>query len=199
MVMHSRATAQPPAQLYTLEEFEAMPQFGEGYELIDGRLEKKPMPGFEHAAIADNIRDANKAYASPRKLGRVQREASITIGIPRNAPIPDLSFWKAERKVKIVKGAAPLPDLAVEVFSPGDLAGPTAFKSAMVKVKKLIQAGVPIVWVVNPDEQTVAVYHAGQPDAPVKTEGIKGEVDGENVIPGFKMAVADVFAVEEED
>jgi Uma2 family endonuclease len=176
---------------YTVEEFEQLPEFGERYDLIDGKLVKKPMPAGEHGQIIDIIRDEIKSFDPKKKLGYSLQEVSVRLG-PRNAPIPDISYWKAERNVKPSKSAMPLPDLAVEVLSPSDVASLTALKSALVKVRKLIQANVPIVWVVNPKEKTVEVYHAGQLQ-PIEVLGEGQELDGENVIPGFKLAVKNLF------
>ncbi len=179
-------------RLYTVEEFEQLPEFGERYELVDGRLIKKPMPTGRHALIADSIRDAIKAFDPKKKLGYSLQEASIRLG-PNSSPIPDVSYWKAERNIKPDDQAMPLPDLAVEVLSPSDVAGPVALKSAMVKVKKLVNAGVSIVWVVNPKTKTVEVYRAGQPDQPSAILSEKEKLDGESVIPGFELQVGDLF------
>jgi Uma2 family endonuclease len=48
-----------------------------------------------------------------------------------------------------------------------------------------------VVWVVNPDAQRVTVH---RPDAPPKTHGINDTLDGGNVLPGFTLAVKDIFA-----
>jgi Uma2 family endonuclease len=182
---------------YTVEEFEQLPEFGERYDLIDGKLVKRPMPGHEHPFIIDIIRDAIKAFDPHKELGYSLQEASVNLG-ERTAPTPDISYWKAERKVKRTKKAAPLPDLAVEVLSPSDVASPAALRSAMVKVTRLINANVPLVWVVNPKLKTVEVYHAGQRQ-PVQILHQGEELDGENVIPGFHLAVSDLFEEMEEE
>ncbi len=178
-------------RFYTVEEFEQLSEFGDRYELVDGRLVKRLMAGHEHSLIIDIIRDAIKANDPEKKLGYSLQESSVKIG-PRSAPIPDISYWKAERNVQRNKSAAPLPDLAVEILSPGDLQSRVALQSAMVKVYRLLTAGVPLVWVVNPQEKTVKVYRPGQPE-PVETLGIDDELDGEDTIPGFRLAVAKLF------
>ena len=65
----------------------------------------------------------------------------------------------------------------------------------MIKVKKLLAGGVSIVWVVYPDRKQVEVYHAGQvyQAGPLQTLGLTDSLDGENVIPGFSLAVATLF------
>lgn len=77
------------------------------------------------------------------------------------------------------------PDLAVEVVSPTDQP-----KDITDKVANYLAAGC-VVWVVYPDKQQSKVYEPGQP---VKTLGINDTLDGGNVLPGFKLAVKDIFA-----
>ncbi len=177
---------------YTVEEFEQLPEFGERYDLVEGKLVKRPMPGGEHGYIADLIRDAIKLYDPQKKFGYSLQEVSVRLG-PRSAPTPDISYWKAERKVKPIKEAMPMPDLAIEIHSPGDTVSPSALQSAMLKVHRLVSAGVPIVWAVNSALKTVEIYHAGQPDHPAFTLSSDDELDGEDVIPGFKLKVDELF------
>lgn len=67
----------------------------------------------------------------------------------------------------------------------------------MVKVGKLVEAGVPIVWVINPEKEVVEVYHAAQGyvAGPVRVLGVGDELDGDDVIPGFHMPVAQLFVL----
>jgi Uma2 family endonuclease len=194
--MALRATEYGFERLYTTEEFEQLPEFGDRYDLIDGRLVKRPMASGEHSLIADNIRDAFKFFnrAQPKSIGVMLQEASVKLG-SHSSPTPDVSFWKAERNAVADTKAMPKPDLAVEVHSPSDLKSKTTLASAMVKVEKLLDAGVPIVWAVYPNKRVVEVYHAskGYQAGPVQTLTINDTLDGEDVIPGFKLPVADLF------
>lgn len=194
MAMKRTATAE---KLYTVEEFENMSEFGEGYELIDGRLVKMPGAGWNHNQIADNIRDAFKAFDPARKLGKHQRDTSVILDPLKpksnNTAVPDVAFWKASRNIKSGDGAMPLPDLAVEIHSPSDLVSPSALKSAMVKVLRLFDYGVLLVWVIYPNKKVVEVYHLAQPTIPVSILTEDEYLDGEDVIPGFRMKVSDLF------
>jgi Uma2 family endonuclease len=68
----------------------------------------------------------------------------------------------------------------------------------MLKVEKLLKGGVSIVWVVYPNRRTVEIYHAGRAyqSGPVQTLGLADSLEGEAVIPGFKLAVAALFEKE---
>ena len=77
------------------------------------------------------------------------------------------------------------PDLAVEVVSPNDLA-----YEIDKKVEEYDTASVKLIWVVNPETKTVRVHRA---DGTVTVLREKDELDGENVVPGFRCRVGDLF------
>jgi Uma2 family endonuclease len=77
------------------------------------------------------------------------------------------------------------PDLAVEVVSPSDSAN-----AVHEKVLEYLSAGVQLVWVVHPIQRTVTVYSEG-PVAHVLSEG--DTLNGGDLLPGFSLAVADIF------
>ncbi len=78
------------------------------------------------------------------------------------------------------------PDLAVEVISPSDGPGDIA-----AKMEHYRRAGVPLVWWVQPKTRTVTVYRDGQKAGEL---GEGDELDGGDVLPGFRLAVAEIFA-----
>jgi len=100
---------------------------------------------------------------------------------------PDLSFVAAGRLPNRVRDILKLaPDLAVEIVSPSDI-----LFDVEEKVLQYLQSGVRLVWVVRPVVQAVDVYRSGAhyPDI----IRIDGELDGEEVIPGFKLKVSALF------
>ena len=78
------------------------------------------------------------------------------------------------------------PDLAVEVISPSDEPGDIARKKDLYR-----RAGVPLVWWVDPKRRMVAVYRDGELLAEL---GEGDELDGGDVLPGFRLPVAEIFA-----
>lgn len=101
----------------------------------------------------------------------------------------DIAFVAASRipasgrPVSFWSGA---PDLAVEVLSPSD-----KIEEAEEKVDDYLSAGCRMVWVANPRRRTVTIY---RPDAPPAIVGDTQELEGQDLVPGFRCNVAEVFA-----
>jgi Uma2 family endonuclease len=51
-----------------------------------------------------------------------------------------------------------------------------------------------LLWVVYPETKTVEIYAPGQP---MRWVGVDGVLDGGDVLPGFKLAVAEIFPASE--
>ena len=80
------------------------------------------------------------------------------------------------------------PDLAVEVVSPSDRDPKIA-----VKAVNYVNAGT-LLWYFYPEDQEVHIYEPGKP---VKTLTINDTLDGGKVLPGFKVALKDIFPAED--
>ena len=78
------------------------------------------------------------------------------------------------------------PDSTVEIVSPSDY-------PALVerKVAKYLAAGIPLLWVVYPSTRRVRVLGAGRGE---QEFGVGDILDASDVIPGFRLPVADIFA-----
>lgn len=104
--------------------------------------------------------------------------------------MPDVGFIS---KAKHPKGPRETwvpyaPDLAVEVVSPSD-----RNSKITVKVANYLAAGT-VVWYFDPAEQEVYVYEPGKS---VKTLTINDTLEGGTVLPGFKVALKDIFPSDE--
>ena len=77
------------------------------------------------------------------------------------------------------------PDMVVAVVSPNDIA-----YEVQKKIREYINAGVRLVWVISPEIRTVSIYRIDRSLA----ERISGEeLDGEDVLPGFRCPVDGLF------
>jgi Uma2 family endonuclease len=73
----------------------------------------------------------------------------------------------------------------VEVISPND-----RLTKVADKVTEWLEHGAKLVFVVNPRRKTVDVHRPGQQP---RTLGVDDVLDGEDVVPGWSMAVRDLF------
>ena len=103
--------------------------------------------------------------------------------------MPDVAFVRWDRlpgRTRPKKYIPVPPDLALEVRSPSDEPGEIVKKLELYR-----RAGVPLVWWVNPATRTVDVYRNGQL---VATLGEGDVLDGEDILPGFRLPVDEIFA-----
>lgn len=186
-------------RIYTMKEYELLEDDDNRYELIEGRLVMTPAPTNEHADISDTLLTELRNFlkANPG-LGRVWSHAGFNLGKKPNGkdnvPEPDLGFIVADRIPADFVGYLPYPDLAVEVWSrQSDLADQNKLKKARAKLQMYLKAGTRIAWGINPIAEEIEVYHQGQTQ-PIRVLGLNDLLEGEDVIPGFKLPVTTLFA-----
>lgn len=107
---------------------------------------------------------------------------------PSKVRKPDVSFIRGERLSVADEPSGHCtiaPDLAVEVVSPND-----EFSRVSTKVHEYLDAGVSLVWVVDPVGEEVLVYRQAGTRAFLTG---KDYLDGEDVVPGFRCRIGDLF------
>ncbi len=182
------STVETPT-LYTPEDLLTMPD-GDRYELVDGKLVER-IRGAWSSYVGFLLACGLKIYCNDHFLGWVWgADASYQCfpNRPRLVRKPDVSFIRLGRLPgeKAPEGHIPIaPDLAVEVISPNDLA-----YDIDERVADYLGAGTRLVWVINPVQRTVLIYRQDGSIAGVR-EG--GDLDGEDVIPGFRCPVYSLF------
>ncbi len=100
---------------------------------------------------------------------------------------PDVAFVARERLAQIPEaGYAELaPDWVAEILSPSDRPG-----EVLEKVGQWLGAGVRLVWVLDQVRRDARVYRA---DGTISTVGPDDELDGEDVLPGFRCPLRDIL------
>jgi len=78
-----------------------------------------------------------------------------------------------------------VPDLVLETRSPGDTK-----REVAEKVERWLAAGVALVWEINPKTRVLTTHRAGRPPHEL---GLADTLDGEDVLPGFTLLMADAF------
>jgi Uma2 family endonuclease len=181
--------------LMTTEELLALPDDGVERWLIKGQLREKPMTvrNQNHSAIMAAVTYFLEAWrrTQPAPRGqvacgeagvRLRRTPDSTVGI-------DVTYYTAEVAGRLTEGNTTLidgaPVLAVEILSPNDEIG-----EIEEKIREYLDAGVLLVWVINPYQRTVTVRRPGE--RPVMFNDAQ-ELTAEPHLPGFRVAIAQLF------
>lgn len=169
----------------TEEDLLRTPRDGQKYELVDGEIRVSPA-GYRHGRVCMRLALRLGAFVEERHLGDLF-DSSTGFRLPGgNVRLPDVSFVAKGRLVGDADGFGDLaPDLAIEVLSPNDRS-----RQVLDKVGEYLQAGVPLVWVIDPKRRTAAVYRSL---TDVRRLGPEDSLDGEDVLPGFRCGLADVI------
>jgi Uma2 family endonuclease len=160
------------------------------YELVDGELVEKPMSWISGALMVRLGRFLD-AYCEQHGAGSVSGSDARFRCFPDDPDkvrLPDLVFIRKERLTPELGAAGFIsvpPDLVVEVLSPSDVS-----YEVDRRVQDYLSAGVKLVWVVHPQSRSVHVYRPGGQGV-ILSE--RDELDGEQVLPGFRLPVREIF------
>lgn len=176
-------------KLLTAEDYARTPDDGFRHELQAGLLIAEPQPFPRHAQIQARLAHVLAEFVDARSLGVVLTEGGFLLSRdPDTVRGPDVSFVRADRfdaeeaARGYFRGA---PDLAIEVLSPSNRPGETH-----AKVADYLAAGATLVWVIDPRHHIADVYRSLLSPRRV---GAGGVLDGEDVLPGFSVAIAEIL------
>ncbi|HEU5431253.1 MAG TPA: Uma2 family endonuclease [Thermomicrobiales bacterium] len=183
-------------KLMTADELLAMPDDGRLWELVRGELREVSPTGLEASATAALLGSWLTLYVIERRLGVVTNAEGgfVFERDPDTVLAPDVAFVRREHLPAPAdrrKFGQVSPDLAVEVMSPTDRPRAVAEKIAIY-----LATGVPLVWVVDPSTRTAKVHRPGQQPRHLT---IDDALDGEEIVPGFQIRLADVYAAVDDE
>ena len=175
-------------KLVTADELLHMP--GQRWlELVEGELHPVSPVGRPHGKFSLKLGSLMLTFVDEHGLGEVHVETGFILQRnPDTVRAPDVAYISTERLVGqsedgFLEGA---PDLAVEFISPGETAN-----EVQAKVELYLAAGARLVWLFYVHQQSVMVH---RPDGTAQLVR-RGEVlDGEDVLSGFKLPLAEFFA-----
>lgn len=183
------ATASSP-QTMSPEQFLELPD-RERYELVNGELVEVPAMSMEGSAVVVLLIGILNAFVRQHRLGVVySSDASYQCfpHDPSQVRRPDLSFIAKGRmsREQFERGHCRLaPDFVVEVLSPGD-------EPAVIgnKVEEYLEAGVRLVWLINPMSRTAEEYRLEG-----HTEHVRrgGTLSADPVLDGLRIPLADIL------
>ncbi|MCY3018705.1 MAG: Uma2 family endonuclease [Planctomycetota bacterium] len=180
----------PVRTLLTCEDFEKLaPQLGV-CELVDGEVTELSPAGMPQGHVTMCIASLLFDFVGRRHLGWVMgNETGIHVSRKkqrsRGADVLFISY-KRLPEGKLKKGFLTVPpELIVEVLGEED-----TWPRVQEKVRDYHEFGVDMVWVADPDNATVKILPRG---GTPQTVGPEGEIDGGEILPGFRVPVAKLF------
>jgi Uma2 family endonuclease len=182
-------------ELMTTEQLLALPDDGKERWLIRGELREKEMTRRNrgHSRVEGKIayllgkwmdtRPGPRGEVLVGEAGiRLRRNPDTTVG----ADVAYISAQTADADPHEDRFLEGIPVLVVEILSKTD-----SHEEVSEKVSSYMDAGVKLAWVVDPRFRTITVY---RPDAEPQLFNVTQTITGEPHLPGFEVAVADVFS-----
>jgi Uma2 family endonuclease len=161
------------------------------YELYDGRLTARPPRGDVYHSVNLSFPGTLLFDAERRGLG-VARCGEVRLILWRNPDrvvLADAAFftnWALPLRIAQEEYLETIPDLVVEIMGKND-----HLAYMKTKVEDYLTAGVQVVWVADPTDQTVTVFrHQEAPEILSQSDLLKGD----GILPGLLMPVWEVFA-----
>jgi Uma2 family endonuclease len=178
-----------PKKVWTEADLEALPDDGYIHELVNGELVMSPKNNWEHGEICARLLTALKIFADSKRLGAVWDSSTGFWMANRNCRAPDISFVSKER-LRSLKRSVPsffqgAPDLAVEILSPS-----MTRRELDERLKDFFSSGTKLSWVIDPDSERVEICRS---PTQRRLLGPGGMLDGEDLLPGFKYPIPDLF------
>jgi Uma2 family endonuclease len=171
---------------------EALPVHGDAlYEIIDGQYVELPPMSIHSVRVVTVLTAYLETFARTNQLGRTAAEALFPLSPnEKTRRRPDIAFvsykrWPKDRPLPDTDPWEVIPELAVEVVSPNDLA-----EELRIRVADYLQLGVLQAWVVYPRRSLVDVY---QGPGGLRTLTRADELDGGDILPGFRLPLTSVF------
>jgi Uma2 family endonuclease len=159
------------------------------FELDNGRLVTMSPPGYEHSHLQSRISSALDTQGEQRGFGKACGEVGVVLWRNPDRVVGADNAFIANRSLPLRRTPEgyleTIPDLMVEIRSKNDT---RAYLEQ--KVQDCLTSGAQRVWLVDPLDQTVTVY---RPDAQSEVLGLADVLTLEPMIPGFRLALADLF------
>ena len=163
------------------------------FELIDGALIEMSPPGGRHGQLAVRLSSHLHIFVEAHNMGIVTVETGYHPHDNRyTLLLPDVAFVSYDNAPDPFpeKFVPVMPDLAVEIHSPGN-----TYKELREKAQIYLRLGSKLVWIVMPGKNSVEVCRM-KDGAGMSREIVEstGTLSGEQVLPGFALDIKLLFS-----
>ncbi|TYL45002.1 Uma2 family endonuclease [Nocardioides sp. BGMRC 2183] len=134
---------------HTRADFDALPDDGNRYELLEGEIVVAPSPGLDHQRLAGELYVTLREACPPEWMVLF---APFDVALAESTVVePDLLVTERDRPTQRALEGPPL--LAVEILSPSSRG------RDQVRKKRLYEkAGVPSYWIVDPEVPSLTAW-----------------------------------------
>jgi Uma2 family endonuclease len=175
---------------WTEEELQALPDNGFTYEVVNGELVMSPKNSFQHGDICGRMLRRIGVHAESNRLGVVCDSSTGFWMNNRNCRAPDVSFISKARLAGLKKPTTEFfrgaPNLAIEVLSPNN-----SRREMEERLRDFFESGAQLAWIIDPETESAEICRSLTDR---RLLGPGGELDGENVLPGFRCKLSELFA-----
>jgi len=180
---------------YTVDDLLNLPEVeGTRYEVIDGELYVSTQPSLGHQYATGVIGSELYVWSRQSRLGRPFPAPGVIFS-PVDGVAPDL-IWISYERLRLrdaIDSAGHIhvaPELAVEVLSPGSA---NVRRDREIKMRLYAQQGVEEYWIVDWRQQTVQVYRRADLALQLEATLRDGDTLTSALLPGFSLAVSDIW------
>jgi Uma2 family endonuclease len=178
-------------KVWTEAELQALPDDGFIHEVVNGELVMSPKNNWYHGRICTRLIIALGNFVSQHRLGAVLDSSTGFWMANRNCRAPDVSFVPKARLAEL--GFKPTekrffpaaPDLAVEILSPNN-----SRAEIDARLRDFFASGTRLVWLIDPEAESVEICRSLEQR---KLLGSGAFLDGEELLPGFRYPIAELF------
>jgi Uma2 family endonuclease len=151
--MEARMSGAASPTKWTYADYARLPDDGNRYEVLDGKVLTTPSPSASHQMIAEALYFRLREYIRDHQLGRMIWDLDLLF-VSGQFLRPDMMFVpNAERHRLLDRGMEGIPGLVVEIVSPS-----SGRIDKIMKPARYADFGIPEYWAVDPERRAILVW-----------------------------------------
>ncbi len=173
----------------TYEEYRALPEDGNRYEVVEGELLITAAPVINHQRVSGNLQFILETYIRAKDWGELfDAPVEVYLG-DRDFVQPDLvCISRARQEIIKEKNIVGAPDLVVEILSPS-----TTRADRVLKAKTYARHQVPHYWIVDPAARTLEAFEWTDGTYRLSAAHAEDETFQPTLFPNLTIALADLW------
>ena len=180
----------PGKIILTYDDYCALPNDRNRYEILDGEISVTPAPATKHQIALGNLYRILSNHVVGHRMGRLLLAPTDLILAATTVVQPDLIFIANDRsQVVTQRGVEGAPTLVVEILSPT-----TQANDRQTKAQLYAKYIVPHYWLIDPDKETLEAYALTGAQYNLVSQAQSGDLFTPAVFPGLSSQISDLWA-----